>query len=211
MSNKIDKYNCPICQCILEEPCLITKCFHALCMNCIKDYIKSKLKNNKNLKVFECPLCRQKFGKDDYVLAYDLQVEIENCKITCKCGMQIPIRLYEDHQEICSSKIKRDDGTIIGNYNCTLCSKKKMNRIEYIKHIEEKHSNDEGVCAICSIQPWGDPNYKTYLLGHVNLRHSKSDVSKKDENKEELEMIKKAMEISLKEKKYLNIYYFNYY
>ena len=75
-----------------------------------------------------------------------------------------------------------------------------MNREEYVKHIESQHSEEEGVCAICSVQPWGDKNYKTYLLGHVDLRHRKRDISLKDENKEEMELIKRVMELSLKEK-----------
>jgi hypothetical protein len=68
------------------------------------------------------------------------------------------------------------------------------------KHIEKEHSNETGVCAICSSQPWGDKSYSTYLLGHVDLRHRKKDVSEQDCNKEELNLIKKVMAISMKEK-----------
>ena len=48
-----------------------------------------------------------------------------------------------------------------------------MNREGYVQHIKESHSNDVGVCVICSVQPWGDKNYQTFLLGHVDLRHKK--------------------------------------
>ena len=200
MTEILDKYNCPICQCILEDPCMTIKCFHVFCLKCIRDFINNQLKNNSSLKEFNCPLCRMKIGKDDYVLAYDLQMEIENCKIKCKCGQQIPLKLYEDHQDNCPSQYKKEDGSVIGGYNCTLCSKKKMDRQEYVKHIEKEHSNETGVCAICSSQPWGDKNYSTYLLGHVDLRHRKKDVSEQDYNKDEFNLIKKVMEISMKEK-----------
>lgn len=199
MSDKTDKYTCPICQCILEEPVMITKCFHTFCMKCVKSLINSKINSNINIQKIPCPLCRIEFGKEDYVLAFDLQMEIENCKTKCKCGLEIPIRLFEDHQENCGN-YKKSDGSIIGDYNCTLCPKTKMNREQYVKHIEENHFEEEGVCAICSVQPWGDKNYKTYLLGHVDLRHKKKDISLSDKNKEELEMIKLAMQRSLIEK-----------
>ena len=200
MYKLLEKYNCPICQSILEEPSMTTKCFHLFCLKCIKSFINNELKKNPSLKKFSCPLCRQELEKDDYVLAFDLQMEIENCKLKCKCGLEIPIKLYEDHQENCSIKYKKDDGTIIGGYNCTLCMEKNMNRDQYVKHIENKHSEEEGICAICSVQPWGDKNYRTYLLGHVDLRHKKKDVSLEDANEEEMELIKKVMLKSLNEK-----------
>ena len=200
MSQIMNKYICPICQCIFDDPAITIKCFHLFCFKCIKSFIDNKLKNNPNLTKFECPICRQEFEKDDYVLAYDLKVEIENCKIKCECGIEIPISSFDDHQKNCILNNKKDDGTIIGGYNCTLCTKTNMNREEYVKHIENQHSEEEGVCAICSVQPWGDKNYKTYLLGHVDLRHRKRDISLKDENKEEMELIKRVMELSLKEK-----------
>ena len=200
MSKVLEKYICPICQYILEEPAMTTKCFHLFCLKCIKSFIENQLKKNKNLTKFDCPICRHELGKDDYVLAYDLQMEIENCKIKCKCGVEMPIKIFEDHQNNCNCQNINDDGKRIGNYNCTLCTKTNMNRIEYVKHIEAYHSNEKGVCAICSVQPWGDKNYKTYLLGHVDLRHRKKDVSLEDVNKEELELINKVELQSLKEK-----------
>ena len=198
MSNPKEKYNCPICQGILEDPMIIIKCFHVFCEKCIKSFIDTKLKNNPQASKFECPICRQEFRKEDYVLAFDLQTEIENCKLKCqKCGLDIPIRLFEDHIEICGKK-EKDDGKSIGDYNCTLCPKKGMNRAQYVKHIENQHSEEEGVCAICSVQPWGDKNYKTKLIGHVDLRHRKDDQYKPDIN--ELELIKQVMLKSLTEK-----------
>ena len=199
MSEKIDKYNCPICQCVLKEPVMTTKCFHTFCLKCIKTYINSKMKRNgNNNNKFNCPLCRQELMNNDYVLAYDLQKEIENCKIKCeKCKIDISLNIFEEHQENCESRNKLNDGTVLGDYNCTLCSKEHMSRNEYVCHIEDKHTYEEGVCAICSVQPWGDKNYKTYLLGHVNYRHKNKDISQKDENKEELELVRQVMLNSL--------------
>ena len=158
------------------------------------------MKRNQNNNTFSCPLCRQELMKNDYVLAYDLQKEIENCKIKCeKCGLDISLNILEEHQENCESRNKLNDGTVLGDYNCTLCSKAHMSRNEYVCHIEDKHAYEEGVCAICSVQPWGDKNYKTYLLGHVNYRHKNKDISQKDMNKEELELVKQVMLKSLNE------------
>ena len=196
MKGKFDKYNCPICQCILNYPVTLTKCFHEFCLQCIQSYIKTNYQNNQPLT---CPLCRKEFKKYDYVMATDLQKEIENCTTRCTCGELIPIPLYEDHLEKCKKKEKKEDGSVKGDYNCTLCERKGMNRQEYVDHIRDKHTEEEGVCAICSVQPWGDKEYKTYLLGHVDLRH-KRDITERDENKKELELLKKVLELSKNDK-----------
>ena len=196
MKDKFDKYNCPICQCILNYPVTLKKCFHEFCLKCVQSLIKTSIKNKTPLL---CPLCRKEFRSNDYVIATDLQKEIENCTIKCNCGDLIPIQIFEDHQEKCNKKEKREDGSVKGNYNCTLCDKKNMNRQEYVDHIKEQHSNDEGVCAICSVQPWGDKNYKTYLLGHVDLRHRK-EITEKDDDSKELAILKRVLELSKNDK-----------
>ena len=192
MENKFEKYKCIICQDLLKKPVTLRKCFHEFCLECIQTYIKTKLQGHLPL---ECPLCRTAFKQFDYVMATDLQKEIENCKIKCKCGNLISLPQFENHQENCICNFKKDDGTIIGNYNCTLCPKTGLNREEYVNHIRNCHSDSYGVCAICSVQPWGDKNYQTYLLGHVDLRHKK-DVNKNDQNSKELDLLKKVIEIS---------------
>ena len=160
----IDKYLCSICCCLLIEPVSLTKCFHIFCKKCLEQYIRSR--NAQNLT---CPLCRMTFKKQDYVSAYNLKSEIQRTKIKCKCGQNIPITEYERHSNNCNPNNKNDNSTV--KYNCTLCSERDFNKDSYVKHIEDKHSNAHGVCAICSNLPWGDKNYKTYLLGHVDLRH----------------------------------------
>ena len=193
---KFSKYKCSICQDILTNPVTLIKCFHEFCHKCIQSYIKSTLKNFLQLT---CPLCRKEFKQSDYVMATDLQKEIENYKIHCKCGELISIQKFEEHKEKCICNFKKGDGTIKGNYNCTLCDKKGMNREEYVFHIREFHNDSYGVCAICSVQPWGDKNYKTFLLGHVDLRHQK-EITKNAHNSKELEILKKVIDRSKYEK-----------
>ena len=74
-----------------------------------------------------------------------------------------------------------------------------MNREEYVKHIKENHSNDNGVCAICSVQPWGDKNYETFLLGHVKLRHKK-EMTNYYQNPREINLLKEVLKKSKYEK-----------
>ena len=158
----IGRYLCPICQCILVQPVTLTKCFHEFCIKCIEALIK-----NSELK---CPVCRTDFEKSDYVIAYDLEIEIENKKVKCKCGQYIPIKEYEEHKNYCNPNDKNNKINT-SKYNCTLCDAKNLYKDSYVKHIEDVHSNDHGVCAICSSLPNGKKNYVTYLLGHVDLRH----------------------------------------
>ncbi len=46
-----------------------------------------------------------------------------------------------------------------------------MDRDSLLKHVSSKHKNGMAVCPICLVQPWADPNYKTYLHGHLQKRH----------------------------------------
>ena len=89
MENKFEKYKCIICQDLLKKPVTLRKCFHEFCLECIQTYIKTKLQSHLPL---ECPLCRTAFKQFDYVMATDLQKEIENCKIKCKCNIITTIR-----------------------------------------------------------------------------------------------------------------------
>ena len=196
MNENFIKYKCTVCQDLLNYPVTLKKCFHQFCLSCLQSYIKSNLKSGKQL---ECPLCRAKFQKNDYVFAVDLQREIENSKIHCKCGELIPIQKFEEHKEKCKINFENKDGVSLGIYNCTLCPKQNMNREEYVNHIKESHSKDVGVCAICSVQPWGDKNYQTFLLGHVDLRHKK-EMIKFYQNPKEIELLKKVLEQSKYEK-----------
>ena len=196
MTDKFDKYKCSICQDILNYPVTLKKCFHEFCLACMQSYVKTNLQNHK---VLSCPLCRVEFKPYDYVIATDLQREIENCYIQCKCGQYIPIKKYEEHHNKCKNNNINKDGSVSGNYDCTLCSKKGMNREGYVNHIHECHYDAMGVCAICSVQPWGDKNYQTYLSGHVDLRHKK-DIIYYEQNTKELELIKKVLEMSKSDK-----------
>ena len=56
-------------------------------------------------------------------------------------------------------------------FDCTLCNDKNFDRVGYIDHVKKRHPKARGVCAICKCQPWGDPNYKTHIYGHINIRH----------------------------------------
>ena len=74
------------------------------------------------------------------------------------------------------------NGSIIGDYNCILWDKNKLTLGEYAKPIEVSHSNEEGACAIWSIQSWVNKNYKTNRLGYVDLSHKKELNAKRREN-----------------------------
>jgi len=46
-----------------------------------------------------------------------------------------------------------------------------LSREGLLKHVQQIHRQGLAVCPICSVQPWGDPNYVTDLYGHMNKRH----------------------------------------
>ena len=85
-------------------------------------------------------------------------------------------------------------------FDCTLCNEKNFDRVGYIDHIKNRHPNDRGVCAICKCQPWGDPNYKTHIYGHINVRHKFDYDTVVDYNDDEDQILQKVLMESLNDK-----------
>ena len=47
-----------------------------------------------------------------------------------------------------------------------------MDRQALLKHVGAMHPGKSGVCPICVVQSYGDPNYASKnLASHLNLRH----------------------------------------
>lgn len=47
-----------------------------------------------------------------------------------------------------------------------------MQREALLTHVGSKHAGKPGVCPICVVQSYGDPNYVSQnLASHLNLRH----------------------------------------
>jgi hypothetical protein len=85
-------------------------------------------------------------------------------------------------------------------FNCTLCNGRNYDRKGYIAHVEQMHRHDQGVCAICKCQPWGDPNYVTYLHGHLMKRHLFDYDTTVDYNEDEDEVLRRVLQQSLNDK-----------
>jgi hypothetical protein len=56
-------------------------------------------------------------------------------------------------------------------FKCPLCNVSNLSREGLVKHVQQYHPQGYGVCPICAVQPWGDPNYVTDLNGHLKKRH----------------------------------------
>ena len=203
-----DQYTCLICQNIFSNPIKLSKCGHNMCSNCINNYsvIKKKL---------ECPLCRTPFQKSEIILDKNLNAEMANKQVKCECGQIMPLNQYSFHSDNCpviinkmnnaaknkNIKIKKDKiGKNRQTFDCTLCREKNFDRVGYIDHIAKKHPNDRGVCAICKCQPWGDPNYKTHIYGHLNLRHKFDYDTVVDYNDNEDDILQKVLLESMNDK-----------
>ena len=107
------------------------------------------------------------------------------------------------NNEIKNKNIQINPDKILKNrqtFDCTLCTQKNFDRVGYINHIKQFHPTQRGVCAICKCQPWGDPNYKTNILPHINLRHNFDYDTVVDYNDEEDEILKKVLLESMNDK-----------
>lgn len=55
---------------------------------------------------------------------------------------------------------------------CPFCKERNLERKDLLVHVNTKHHGMPGVCPICVVQIYGDPNYVSQNLGaHLNTRH----------------------------------------
>ena len=57
-------------------------------------------------------------------------------------------------------------------FACPFCQEQNMERKSLLEHMRKKHKGKSGVCPICRVQAYGDPNYVSQnLSSHLELRH----------------------------------------
>ena len=205
-----DQYTCLICQNIFVDPVKLKNCAHEFCKECIDSY-----SNGQSQKQTACPLCRTSFEVSDIIPDNSLKIEMSQKKVKCECGKEMFLNQYSKHSENCKTilnemnkqmknkniaiqqdKIQKNRQT----FDCTLCSKKNFDRVGYIDHIKKVHRKQRGVCAICKCQPWGDPNYKTHIFEHINMRHKFDYDTVVDYNEDEDEILKRVLLESMNDK-----------
>ena len=209
-----DQYTCLICQNIFTNPVKINNCGHNFCNDCIYGFINNQI-NQPNDQNKKCPLCRAPFSASDINQDNELKNEMDNKSIKCECGNIMMLSEYNKHSEACATIINNMNSQMKNKniqiqqdkiqknrqtFDCTLCSKKNFDRVGYIDHIKKAHPYKRGVCAICKCQPWGDPNYKTDILNHINLRHKFDYDTVVDYNDDEDEILKKVLLESMNDK-----------
>ena len=203
-----DQYTCLICQNIFSNPIKLSKCGHNMCNACINNYSLSQMQPT-------CPVCRTPFLQEDIIPDNNLNQEMTTKIVKCECGQTMPLNQYSFHSDNCNiimdkmkeevknKKIEINPDKIGKNrqtFDCTLCNEKNFDRVGYIEHIGMKHPNDRGVCAICVCQPWGDPNYKTHIYGHINIRHKFDYDTVVDYNDDEDQILQKVLMESMNDK-----------
>ena len=203
-----EQYTCLICQNIFTNPIKLEKCGHNMCSDCINNFSNTQ-------KELKCPLCRAPFLKSEIIQDQNLINDMSNKQVKCECGQILPLIQYSSHSDNCPvilNKLKEEAknkkieinpekiGTNRQTFDCTLCNEKNFDRVGYIDHIGKKHPNDRGVCAICKCQPWGDPNYKTHIYGHINIRHKFDYDTVVDYNDDEDQILQKVLMDSLNDK-----------
>ena len=71
-----------------------------------------------------------------------------------------------------------------------------MDREGLIEHVEANHRGARAVCPICVSHSYGDPNYKTFLSGHLRLRHSFEMDDLIEDEEDEAAILRRVLELS---------------
>ena len=160
--------------------------------------------------LFRCPLCKVKFKKSDLKANKQLEEDISKTTTACVCGDSIYLNKFNDHTAKCqqykaniytniNQSIIKDAKQIVNRstFNCPCCIENNFDREALLKHVAIKHKHEQTVCPICVCQPWGDPNYKTNLHGHLQKRHKFDYDTTVKYNEDEDEVLKRVLEESM--------------
>ncbi|CDW87571.1 ring finger protein 114 [Stylonychia lemnae] len=153
---EIEAYQCSICYQIAESPVKLSTCGHIFCFNCINKVDQVAKENKKG-------------------------------NLLCKCGKSVKLWKLNSHQEECKSYKGEVEQAIKSTlidpsqvkqtvnrqtFNCPLCSEKNLERKGLLAHMKKYHRNKSGICPICVVQAYGDPNYVSQNLSkHIEMRH----------------------------------------
>ena len=176
---------CPICFTLKLEDLSIVEiknCGHTLCKDCLEKI--SNVGNDQHGGMTKCPLCRAEFNVEEITSKFDNSLKDEYLLRCDECEEVHKLPLFSDHQ--CKSHAPEKLETIenfvpdmskVGvnrsTFSCPLCPAKNLTRKDLVSHVGESHRNSApAVCPICLTYPYGDPNYTTYLPGHLKMRHN---------------------------------------
>ena len=197
---KEEDLTCPVCL-MIKAPISSTlmPCKHSFCNECLL-----MVKDNC------CPLCRQEVSYQDADEEY--RDKFPYLKIIKKAddGKEYQTTAKEARvnegkiEELSSGKIPnrfKPNLTMVPKKNlhtfgCTLCPQNNFDRQGLIDHVATRHRQDLGVCPICRVHSYGDPNYRTHLYSHLVRRHSYDMNDLIDDREEEDETLQRIIELS---------------
>jgi len=197
----INDYACTICTDVFNKPCTITACGHSFCKDCIQGFLELQQC---------CPICRTPCTLRSIVYNKEIEKQISTATIRCLCDNDVQVATYSAHCEKCpeyqasiekaktnlldKSKMKKTVNR--ATFTCPVCKTENLERKALVEHILTSHPRDKGVCPICVCQPWGDPNKKTHLATHMNLRHQFDYDTYTDYDKEDEDILSQVIEMS---------------
>ena len=130
----------------------------------------------------DCPNCRNKMSEIDRLPTENTKhkMKCEGCHRTIKYSTLASHslkckKLKAKEKEEVKSHVFKDAKPSVNRetFKCPACSEKNLARENLVKHFTENHRGQTGVCPICAVQEYGDPNYvSTNLAGHLEQRHS---------------------------------------
>ena len=171
-----DEFNCCICFLVLNQP-MKHSCDNHICATCIETYTKS----SPNAM---CPICRNPLMPATLTQDHEMQIRLNEYTVTCYCRATIALSRVNSHTDQCpayqeninqAAEQQRGPSTGTVNratFNCPCCAEQNMRREALLEHVNANHSGTAGVCPICAVMEYGDPNYVSQdLSGHLQFRH----------------------------------------
>ena len=169
-----NQFLCTICLQVLSQPVFHSVCGKYFCKACLDQFLLTSQNS-------ACPNCRGVLNQQQILIDSRMQSRIEVQLFDCLCGIQITYSRLNEHLASCSSMRTDVRSTVVKpkekvvnrwTYECPQCHLKNLDRAGLVNHFSERHRGRSGVCPICKVMPWGDPNYVSNdLSGHLKMRH----------------------------------------
>ncbi|KAJ4462682.1 putative E3 ubiquitin-protein ligase [Paratrimastix pyriformis] len=200
------RFNCPVCQDILEHPVTTRACNHTFCRDCWNGSLSASEK---------CPLCRHVCTLGDALPNANMDAELHRVQRKCRysgCEVTMALNLLRDHEASCPHADDEPIPTVEphgpaqpnrSTFNCPYeCGAEHLDIKQLVDHVlaDHKRVKKPVVCPVCAAMPWGRADQVSGdFPAHLQARHRFQYDTYTDFDKDDDEILREVMARSLED------------